>query len=101
MNSVSMRDGRNDAVVLLPRIYTRAGDKGTTALGDGKRVSKDAPRIEAYGTVDELNAIIGLTLLALLDAEEAALLRAIQNDLFDLGADLCVPERPRRAAAPS
>jgi cob(I)alamin adenosyltransferase len=91
--------GREDRrVVLLSRIYTKTGDKGTTALGDGRRVPKDAPRIEAYGTVDELNAIVGLVVLALGNAEESALLGTIQNDLFDLGADLCVPERPRRGA---
>lgn len=89
-------------MVLLSRIYTKTGDKGTTALGDGRRVPKHAPRIEAYGTVDELNAVLGLALLALEDAEGAALLKRIQNDLFDLGADLCVPERPgRRAGARS
>ena len=85
-------------MVLLSRIYTKTGDKGTTALGDGRRASKDAPRIEAYGTVDELNAVLGLALLALQDEEGSVLLRTIQNDLFDLGADLCVPERPRRGA---
>jgi len=86
-------------MVLLSRIYTKTGDKGTTALGDGRRVPKDAPRIEAYGTVDELNAVLGLVLPALADAEGAVLLRTIQNDLFDLGADLCVPERPKRGKA--
>jgi cob(I)alamin adenosyltransferase len=82
-------------MVRLTRIYTRTGDKGTTALGDGRRVRKDAPRIEAFGTVDELNAVLGLAILSLEDAEGADLLRTIQNDLFDLGADLCVPERPK------
>ena len=86
-------------MVLLSRIYTKTGDKGTTALGDGRRVAKDAPRIEAYGTVDELNAVLGLALLAVTDAEGTALLKTIQNDLFDLGADLCVPERPKRGRA--
>lgn len=86
-------------MVLLSRIYTKTGDKGTTALGDGRRVPKHAPRIEAYGTVDELNAVIGLAALALEDADGSALLRKIQNDLFDLGADLCVPEGPRRGVA--
>ncbi|HKB07151.1 MAG TPA: cob(I)yrinic acid a,c-diamide adenosyltransferase [Candidatus Polarisedimenticolia bacterium] len=86
-------------MVLLSRIYTRTGDKGTTALGDGRRVPKDALRIEAYGTVDELNAVLGLALLGIEDAEGSALLKTIQNDLFDLGADLCVPERPRRGSA--
>ena len=83
-------------MVLLSRIYTRTGDGGTTALGDGRRVPKDHPRIEAYGTVDELNALLGLARAAGLDREGADLLGRIQNDLFDLGADLCVPEPPRR-----
>ena len=91
-------------MVRLTRIYTKTGDKGTTALGDGRRVPKDAPRIEAFGAVDELNAVLGLAILSLEDAEGADLLRTIQNDLFDLGADLCVPERPKgrmaRARAP-
>jgi cob(I)alamin adenosyltransferase len=86
-------------MVRLTRIYTRTGDKGTTALGDGRRVPKDAPRIEAFGTVDELNAVLGLALLGLDDEEGAALLRRIQNDLFDLGADLCLPETSARARA--
>ena len=83
-------------MVLLSRIYTRTGDKGTTALGSGRRVSKDHPRIEACGSVDELNAVLGLAVASGLDAEGGGLLRAVQNDLFDLGADLCVPETPRR-----
>ena len=86
-------------MVRLTRIYTKTGDKGTTALGDGRRVSKDAPRIEAFGSVDELNAVLGLAILSLADAEAADLLRTIQNDLFDLGADLCVPERPKPGRA--
>src|SRR5213594_3302785 len=87
------------SMVLLSRIYTKTGDKGTTALGDGRRVPKDAARIEAYGTVDELNSVLGLALLSVVDAEGSVLLRRIQNDLFDLGADLCVPVRPRRGRA--
>jgi len=83
-------------MVVLSRIYTKTGDDGTTSLGDGRRVRKDAARIEAYGTVDELNSILGLALRAGLEGDGAALLRAIQNDLFDLGADLCVPEVGRR-----
>jgi cob(I)alamin adenosyltransferase len=86
-------------MVVLSRIYTKTGDKGTTALGDGRRVRKDAPRIEAYGTVDELNSVLGLAVAAGLDPEGAGLLKGIQNDLFDLGADLCVPETPRRGSA--
>jgi len=87
-------------MVRLTRIYTKTGDKGTTALGDGRRVPKDAPRIEAFGTVDELNSVLGLALLNLNDPEGADLLKTIQNDLFDLGADLCLPERPRSGRAP-
>ena len=77
-------------MVRLTRIYTRTGDDGTTGLGDGSRVRKTSPRIEAYGCVDELNAVLGLC------AELAAgplleRLRRLQQDLFDLGADLCQP----------
>jgi len=78
-------------MVVLSRIYTRTGDKGTTALGDGRRVPKDHARIEAYGTVDELNSLLDLVIATGLEREDADLLRRIQNDLFDLGADLCTP----------
>lgn len=86
-------------MVVLNRIYTRTGDKGDTALGDGARVPKDAVRVEAYGTVDELNATLGL---ARLHAEGAAAagVERIQNDLFDLGADLCTPGFEADAEAP-
>jgi cob(I)alamin adenosyltransferase len=78
--------------VNLTRIYTKLGDAGETHLGDMSRVPKTHPRIEAYGDVDELNAQIGVTLaLADLPAAYAAWLRRIQNDLFDVGADLAVP----------
>lgn len=85
-------------MVRLNRIYTKTGDAGTTALGNGKRVPKDDLRIEAYGTVDELSSVIGLA-LALPDGQREGgafdeLLLMIQNDLFDLGADLCVPPTP-------
>ena len=83
-------------MVRLTRIYTRGGDKGDTSLGDGSRVPKQALRVEAYGTVDEANAAIGLARLHA-DAEADAMLARIQNDLFDLGADLCTPEDGRRA----
>jgi cob(I)alamin adenosyltransferase len=76
-------------MVYLSRIYTKTGDKGDTALGDGTRVPKDHPRVAAYGTVDELNAVIGL--LRSEATQAAELLRTVQNDLFDVGADLCVP----------
>jgi cob(I)alamin adenosyltransferase len=79
-------------MVYLNRIYTRTGDDGTTGLGDGTRVPKSHPRIAAYGGVDELNSVIGLALAAGLPAWVAERLGLIQNDLFDLGADLCVPE---------
>jgi cob(I)alamin adenosyltransferase len=78
-------------MVRLTRIYTKTGDKGTTALGSGRRVSKDHPRIEACGDVDELNAVIGLVIASGPGPEIAAMLRGIQNDLFDLGADLTLP----------
>ena len=79
-------------MVYLSRIYTRTGDAGQTALGDGTRVSKDHPRVSAYGSVDELNAGLGLLIAAA--TTEIDLLRAIQNDLFDVGADLCRPPTP-------
>jgi cob(I)alamin adenosyltransferase len=87
-------------MVVLNRIYTRTGDKGETGLGDGSRVPKDAPRVAAYGTVDELNATLGL---ARLHAERglAEGVARVQNDLFDLGADLCTPGFDRDAEAPS
>lgn len=79
-------------MVKIDKIYTRGGDKGLTSLGDGARVSKTAPRVEAYGDVDEVNAVIGLVRLHV-DAAGDVLLSRIQNDLFDLGADLCTPEK--------
>ena|SRR4051794_21279741 len=86
-------------MVRLTRIYTRGGDKGDTSLGDGSRVPKQSLRVEAYGTVDEANAAIGLARLHMAaDPEADAMLARIQNDLFDLGADLCTPEDSRRAA---
>ena len=89
-------------MVYLNRIYTKSGDAGQTSLGDGARVPKTHPRIAAYGGVDELNSVIGVALAAGLPAEIAELLRRVQNDLFDLGADLCVPEQALpQAAAPA
>ncbi|HUO69842.1 MAG TPA: cob(I)yrinic acid a,c-diamide adenosyltransferase [Solirubrobacteraceae bacterium] len=83
--------------VNLTRIYTRLGDGGETHLGDMSRVPKTHPRIEAYGTVDELNATIGLTLtVESLPEQYAEWLRHIQNDLFDVGADISAPEDPGR-----
>ena len=78
-------------MVRLTRIYTRGGDKGETSLGDGARVAKHDPRVAAYGTVDEANATIGLARLHTQGALDEILAR-VQNDLFDLGADLCRPE---------
>ncbi len=77
-------------MVVLSKIYTRGGDAGDTALGDGSRVPKPSVRVEAYGTVDETNATVGLARLHAEGDTDAALAR-IQNDLFDLGADLCRP----------
>lgn len=82
-------------MVKLTKIYTRGGDSGETSLGDGTRIAKHAPRPTAYGTVDETNAVIGIArLTAVADGGEEtdAMLARIQNDLFDLGADLCTPE---------
>ena len=81
-------------MVVLTKIYTRTGDDGTTALGDGERLPKYHLRIAAYGTIDEANAAIGVARQALTsdDALVDAMLARIQNDLFDLGADLCVPD---------
>ena len=79
-------------MVKLTRIYTRGGDKGKTSLGDGRRVAKHDPRVEAYGALDEANAVIGLA-RAHCEGEADAMLARIQNDLFDLGGDLAVPER--------
>jgi cob(I)alamin adenosyltransferase len=85
-------------MVRLTRIYTRGGDGGLTSLGDGSRVAKHALRVEASGTVDEANATLGLARLhAERHGELDAMLARIQNDLFDLGADLCTPEDGRRA----
>lgn len=78
-------------MVRLNRIYTRTGDDGTTGLVDGSRLSKDDPRLIAIGEVDELNSLIGLAVAGLAEGENAGLLRTIQNDLFDLGADLATP----------
>jgi len=86
-----------DEPVRLTRIYTRGGDTGETSLGDGARVSKLDARIAAYGTVDELNSALGLTLAADCPEEIRVVLGRVQNELFDLGADLSVPmEREAR-----
>jgi cob(I)alamin adenosyltransferase len=81
-------------MVVLNRIYTRTGDDGSTALGSGERRRKYDLRVAAYGTVDELNAVIGLARLHIgADGEVDAMLGRIQNDLFDLGADLSTPDK--------
>ncbi|HKA47235.1 MAG TPA: cob(I)yrinic acid a,c-diamide adenosyltransferase [Methyloceanibacter sp.] len=81
-------------MVVLSKIYTRTGDSGTTALGSGRRVSKYDLRVECYGTIDETNAAIGLARLHTQNSDQAlnAMLARIQNDLFDLGAELCHPD---------
>lgn len=83
-------------MVVLNRIYTRTGDKGETALGDGTRLPKHDLRIASYGTIDEANSVIALARLHA-SGEVDAMLARIQNDLFDLGADLCIPETSRRS----
>lgn len=85
-------------MVVLNKIYTRTGDAGETALGNGARVAKHAMRVNAYGTVDEVNATLGLARLHAAGDTDAALAR-IQNDLFDLGADLCRPDMEQDAEA--
>jgi cob(I)alamin adenosyltransferase len=90
-------------MVVLNRIYTRTGDKGETALGSGERISKTHLRIQAYGTVDETNSAVGLARLHTTSSEFRPLddmLGLIQNDLFDLGADLCVPETDKDLGYP-
>ncbi|HEX5045267.1 MAG TPA: cob(I)yrinic acid a,c-diamide adenosyltransferase [Candidatus Polarisedimenticolaceae bacterium] len=79
----------------LTRIYTRAGDDGSTSLGGGRRTPKDGPRVSAYGTVDELNAVVGAALATGLVPRVAEELRRVQNELLHLGADLCTPEEDK------
>ncbi len=81
-------------MVVLSKIYTKTGDAGETALGNGARVAKHSIRVTAYGTVDETNATLGLARMHATGEMDAALAR-IQNDLFDLGADLCRPDMAR------
>lgn len=82
----------------LTRIYTKTGDEGMTGLGGGRRVAKDSPRVRAYGTVDELNSAIGVALALGLTDRLTGELGSIQNELFDLGSDLCWPEDDERRA---
>ena len=77
----------------LTKIYTRTGDKGYTQLGNGERVSKDDSRVEAYGSVDELNSAIGLLAASELPAQQRTWLNQVQHQLFDLGSELCIPEK--------
>lgn len=79
-------------MVFLSRIYTKSGDAGDTGLGDGSRVLKSSLRVTAFGEVDELNSLLGLVAAHVTDEQQ--LVHSIQNDLFDLGADLCVPNDP-------
>jgi cob(I)alamin adenosyltransferase len=81
-------------MVYLDRIYTKSGDQGQTSLGNGTRVSKTDDRIIAYGTVDELNSLLGVVIATSPPEPVCSRLRHIQNDLFDVGADLCVPATP-------
>src|SRR6516165_8060485 len=84
----------------LDRIYTCSGDDGRTSLGDGARLPKFHVRVAAYGSVDEANSVIGIALLYVSDADIRAVLARVQNDLFDLGGDLCRPEREHRKVEP-
>jgi cob(I)alamin adenosyltransferase len=84
-------------MVRITKVYTKTGDQGTTSLGSGERVSKDAPRVEAYGTVDELNSVLGVLLCEEMPADLREELLRIQQELFDLGADLCTPDSERKA----
>ena len=79
----------------ITKVYTRTGDDGTTALGGGQRLGKDAPRIEAYGDVDELNSSLGAALAVGLDPALAQTLERVQNELFHLGSDLCILEEDK------
>jgi cob(I)alamin adenosyltransferase len=87
-------------MVYLSRIYTKTGDQGETALGDGTRVPKNHPRVAAYGSVDELNSVLGVLLAQVPALPEADLIRSIQNDLFDVGADLCLPQSTSKPSNP-
>ena len=80
----------------ITKVYTRTGDDGTTALGGGQRVPKEALRVHAYGTVDELNSQLGVALACGLDPKLQAVLRSIQNELFNLGSDLCILEEDKQ-----
>src|SRR5216683_3066975 len=96
-----MPTDRTDQPVVLSRIYTKTGDAGTTALGDGSRAAKTDPRLAAYADVDEANSAIGVAVTSgALAADITSLLTRIQNELFDVGADLCNPISPDPAYPP-
>lgn len=80
----------------ITKVTTKKGDAGETSLGSGRRVPKDSPRTTAYGTVDELNSVLGVALTSGLEAEVEACLRRVQNELFHLGADLCIPDEDKQ-----
>jgi cob(I)alamin adenosyltransferase len=82
-------------MVKLDKIYTRGGDRGETSLGDGKRLAKDATRIQAIGDIDEANSVIGVARAAIADSDLIGMLERVQNDLFDLGADIATPGNAR------
>ena len=86
-------------MVVLSKIYTKTGDAGETALGNGARVAKHSTRVNSYGTVDETNATVGMARMHAAGGELDGALARIQNDLFDLGADLCTPDMHRDAEA--
>ncbi|MFO0981183.1 MAG: cob(I)yrinic acid a,c-diamide adenosyltransferase [Planctomycetota bacterium] len=87
-------------MVRITRVYTRTGDQGMTSLGSGERVAKDCLRVEAYGEIDELNSFLGLVLGEDLEAALRDELVRVQQELFDLGAELCIPESQRKAPVP-
>jgi cob(I)alamin adenosyltransferase len=93
---VKLGRGYAPSMPRLTRIYTKTGDEGMTGLGGGRRVPKDSPRVRAYGTVDELNSAIGVALALGLSERLTTELATIQNELFDLGSDLCWPEDDER-----
>jgi cob(I)alamin adenosyltransferase len=104
VSGLSEKLGRGYAAVMprLTRIYTKTGDEGMTGLGGGRRVPKDSPRVRAYGTVDELNSAIGVAVALGLSERLTSELATIQNELFDLGSDLCWPsDDDRRERIPT
>jgi cob(I)alamin adenosyltransferase len=99
---MTIEQPNGDSMPRLDRIYTKTGDEGLTGLGGGQRVAKDSPRVSAYGTVDELNSQIGVALATGLTEKLTTELPRIQNELFDLGSDLCWPsDDPRRVRIPT